>query len=75
MTHRDLSDDQIESLNIVYRQVPETLDALPYTDSFETIFSKATAVVPGISKNELHKLMNDLRKAGLLKRKGRSSHC
>lgn len=57
-----------------YAEQGRTLDDLPYTDEFETIYAVLTAGVstPAVSRAALFHRLHNLRKAGRLPRLGRA---
>ncbi len=59
-------------LTAVYERLGRTLDDLPYTDDFETLYAAASPLAP-LSKSELFHRLHNLRKSGRLPRLGRAT--
>jgi hypothetical protein len=56
-----------------YKSCNRTLDDLPYTDEFETLFSTISPTRPDLDKYTLFRRLHNLRKAGKLPKSGRTA--
>ncbi len=56
-----------------YKSCNRTLDDLPYTDEFESLFSTINAARPDLDKYALFRRLHNLRKAGKLPKSGRAA--
>lgn len=65
-------DDQF--LVAAYEAAGRTLDDLPYTNEFESLFRQVTATNPQRSRRDVFHRLHNLRKAARLPRLGRTSN-
>jgi argininosuccinate lyase len=56
-----------------YKKCNRTLDDLPYTDEFESLFSTISPARPDLDKYALFRRLHNLRKAGKLPKSGRAA--
>ena len=56
-----------------YKACKRTLDDLPYTDEFESLFTRISPSRPDLDKYALFRRLHNLRKAGKLPRSGRAA--
>jgi hypothetical protein len=72
ISHNDLNDSQRDLLAEMYAECNETLDALPYTDKFETLYNDFLRRA-GVSmdRHSFWRALSNARKASKLIRKER----
>lgn len=70
--HNDLTNEQNEILSELYNNCNETLDSLPYTDTFDNLYSQFL-IRSGlaIDRSTFWKALSNARKASKLVRKKR----
>ena len=64
---------KFDDLIIAYKQCGRTLDDLPYTDEFESLFASAQRTHPEMDKYQTFRRLHNLRKAGKLPKVGKAA--
>ena len=70
--HEAPSGADLSPLIDAYQRVGRTLDDLPYTADFESIYAAGAKAIAGATKHQIFHKLHNLRKAGKLPRVGRS---
>ncbi len=64
---------KFDSLIAAYKQCGRTLDDLPYTDEFESLFTSTQRTYPEMDKYQMFRRLHNLRKAGKLPKSGKAA--
>ena len=69
---QDTRPQKFDTLIAAYKQCARTLDDLPYTNEFESLFTTSQRTHPEMDKYHLFRRLHNLRKAGKLPKIGKS---